>query len=104
MRKKIVFILLFVAFVLEIGAQNTVSSPYSKYGIGDDVNFTNTINASMGGIYNGLRRNNFVNYRNPASFSAIDTQSFVFDIGFYSNNVFLRSNTAKSTGNTGGRY
>jgi long-subunit fatty acid transport protein len=102
MRKKIVFILLFVAFVLEIGAQNTVSSPYSKYGIGDEVSFTNTINASMGGIYNGLRRNNFVNYRNPASFSAIDTQSFVFDIGFYSNNVFLRSNTAKSTGNTGG--
>lgn len=102
MCKKIVFILLFVAFVLEIGAQNTVSSPYSKYGIGDDVSFTNTINASMGGIYNGLRRNNFVNYRNPASFSAIDTQSFVFDIGFYSNNIVLHSNTATSKGNTGG--
>ena len=91
MRKKIVFVLLFMAFVLELGAQNTVSSPYSKYGIGDNSSFTNTINASMGGIYNGLRRNNFVNYRNPASYSAIDTQSFVFDIGFYSNNVVLQS-------------
>ena len=52
MRKKIVFVLLFMAFVLELGAQNTVSSPYSKYGIGDNSSFTNTINASMGGIYN----------------------------------------------------
>ncbi|MEE1252817.1 MAG: hypothetical protein UHK52_06965 [Bacteroidales bacterium] len=102
MRKKIVFVLLFMAFVLELGAQNTVSSPYSKYGIGDNSSFTNTINASMGEIYNGLRRNNFVNYRNPASYSAIDTQSFVFDIGFYSNNVVLQSENATSKGNTGG--
>ena len=102
MRKKIVIILMFIAFAFDLGAQNTISSPYSKYGIGDNVGFTNTINASIGGIYNGLRRNNFVNYQNPASYSAIDTQSFVFDIGFYSNNRVLRSQNAKSSGNTGG--
>jgi long-subunit fatty acid transport protein len=102
MYKKIVFILLFLSFVIDAGAQNTVSSPYSKYGIGDNVGFTNTINASMGGIYNALRRNNFVNHRNPASYTAIDTQSFVFDIGYYSNNIILQSNSAVSKGNTGG--
>lgn len=102
MFKKIVFILLLTAFVFNIKAQNTISSPYSKYGIGDNVGFTNTINASMGGIYNGLRKNNFVNHRNPASYAAVDTQSFVFDIGYYSNNRILRSDVLTSKGNTGG--
>jgi long-subunit fatty acid transport protein len=102
MYKKIVFILLFIAFAFNTKAQNTISSPYSKYGIGDNVGFTNTINASMGGIYNALRDNNFVNHRNPASYTAIDTQTFVFDIGYYSNNRILRANSLKSSGNTGG--
>ncbi len=102
MYKRIALILLFIAFVFELGAQNTISSPYSKYGIGDNVGFTNTINASMGGIHNALRRNNFVNHKNPASYSAIDTQSFVFDIGYYSNNIVLQSGDLKSKGNTGG--
>lgn len=102
MYKKVSIILLIIAFAIELSAQNSISSPYSKYGIGDNVGFTNTINASMGGIHNGLRKNNFVNHKNPASYTAIDTQSFVFDIGYYSNNISLKSNNLKSSGNTGG--
>lgn len=102
MYKKIVIILSFIVFAIDINAQNTISSPYSKYGIGDNVGFTNTINASMGGVYNATRRNNFVNHENPASYTAIDTQSFVFDIGYYSNNISLKSQNLKSSGNTGG--
>jgi hypothetical protein len=102
MYKRITLILLFIVFAFELGAQNTISSPYSKYGIGDNVGFTNTINASMGGIHNALRRNNFVNHKNPASYTAIDTQSFVFDIGYYSNDIVLQSGELKSKGNTGG--
>ncbi len=87
---------------LDLSAQNTISSPYTKYGIGEMNLYTNAINASMGGVGYAMRRNNMVNFKNPASYSAVDTTSFVFDIGFYTDMLSLRSQTAKSTGNVGG--
>lgn len=98
-------ILLFLAAVMQCfvsRGQNTVSSPYSKYGIGETDMFKNSVNAAMGGVGYAMHRNNMVNNINPASYSAIDSMSFVFDIGFYTNNVILRSNTAKTTGSIGG--
>ena len=94
--------LLLLVFAEQVKSQNTISSPYSKYGIGETDMFTNSVNSAMGGISYALQRNNFVNYKNPASYSGVDTLSFVFDIGFCSNNVFLKSNNAESSGNTGG--
>lgn len=99
---KIFFLLLAVCMCFEVLAQNTLSSPYTKYGIGETDIFTNAVNASMGGVGYAMQRNNMVNYKNPASYTAIDTLSFVFDIGFYTNNTALKSNTAKTTGNVGG--
>ena len=99
---KILFLLLTVCMCFEVPAQNTLSSPYTKYGIGETDIFTNAVNASMGGVGYAMQRNNMVNYRNPASYTATDTLSFVFDIGFYTGNTALKSNTAKTTGNIGG--
>lgn len=99
---KILFLLLAVSVCFEASAQNTISSPYTKYGIGETDLYTNAVNASMGGIGYAMHRNNMVNYKNPAAYTAIDTLSFVFDIGFYTNNTVLKSNTAKTSGNIGG--
>lgn len=63
-------------------AQYSMSSPYSRYGIGGTDMIGNQTIASMGGVGQALHRNTLVNTLNPASYSAIDTQSFVFDIGF----------------------
>ncbi len=65
----------------DVRAQYSVSSPYSKYGIGSIITTPNQYISSMGGVSQAFRRNNLVNTLNPASYSAIDTQSFVFDLG-----------------------
>ncbi len=102
---KISAVLLLAAILvsaLDTSAQNTISSPYTKYGIGETNLYTNAINSAMGGVGYAMRRNNMVNYKNPASYSAVDTTSFVFDIGFYTDITSLRSSVAKSSGSIGG--
>ncbi|MBR1769981.1 MAG: hypothetical protein IJ748_05945 [Bacteroidales bacterium] len=59
-----------------------MSSPYSRYGIGTTDVAKNQYISSMGSVSQALRKNNLVNFQNPASYTAVDTQSFVFDIGF----------------------
>lgn len=95
------FLLVILVVIIPIiaNSQNSVSSPYSRYGIGNTNIYNNAINNSMGGIGYTMRANNHVNYLNPASYSAIDTNSLVFDIGFYSELVFLSTNDNKSRGN-----
>lgn len=85
MQKRISISLLAVLLILlsfvEVKAQYSQSSPYSKYGIGTTYSAPNQYISSMGGVSQAFRRNNLVNTLNPASYSAIDTQSFVFDLG-----------------------
>ena len=85
-----------------VSAQNTLSSPYTKYGIGEVGLYSNAVTSAMGGVGYTLQRNNMVNHKNPASYAAVDTMSFVFDMGFYTNYTILSSNSAKTTGSVGG--
>lgn len=66
-----------------IFAQNVGSdSPYGRYGYGPLSNQAIGAAESMGGIGYGLRRSQQVNPLNPASYSKLDTLTFIFDIGF----------------------
>ncbi len=56
-------------------------SPYSRYGYGLLVNPLPGASEAMGGISYGLRRSQQVNWANPASYSRIDTLTFIFDFG-----------------------
>lgn len=81
-------------------AQTSISSPYSRYGIGNTDNlFNNAIQNAIGGLGYTYQRNNSVNYMNPASYAGVDTASLVFDIGFYSEWVNLSNKTYSSRGN-----
>lgn len=61
-------------------AQNRINMPYSIYGVGE-VRFNEFHqNMGMGGLSQGFRSNMFVNDVNPASYTAIDSTSFIFDI------------------------
>ena len=46
----------------------------------------------MGGVGMALRDNNHINYLNPASYTAIDTMSFLFDFGIMSNYTYTETN------------
>ena len=99
--KKVIFLsFIFAALLADSGyAQTRISSPYSRYGIGDLQNNKYLRNISMGGISYAFRSPNSVNYTNPASYSALDTMSFVFETGVYSNLVQLNSNALSQKSN-----
>lgn len=62
-------------------AQNNTNSPYTRYGYGDlsDQSFGNS--RAMGGIAFGLRDGAQINAVNPASYTAIDSLTFLFEGG-----------------------
>ena len=61
-------------------AQNNTSSPFSCYGLGDiNDNVPNTYRA-LGGIGIGMRNNKVICAAQPASFTACDSLTFMFDL------------------------
>lgn len=78
--EKIIFALLFLMIGGVALAQNGVNSPYTRYGFGLLSDQSTTANRGMGGISYGLR-NKLINVENPASYSAIDSITFLFDAG-----------------------
>lgn len=79
--KKIFAALLFAVAGINLYAQSGTNSPYSQYGLGYLSEQTSGFNRGMNGLALGFREHNQVNYLNPASYSAIDSLSFIFDAG-----------------------
>ena len=86
MRKKMCAALL---CLLSVGAMGqTVSStssgtnsPYSQYALGELVDPSGGVGKGMNGLGIAYRDHAQVNHLNPASYSAIDSLSFIFDLG-----------------------
>lgn len=70
-----------VACVTPVAAQSGTNSPYSQYGLGLMNEQSSGFNRGMNGLGLGFREHNQVNYLNPASYSAIDSLTFIFDAG-----------------------
>lgn len=77
--KKLLFIAFLACIVSSIGAQT--DSPYSRYGYGMLRDQAVGPSRAMGGIGYGLRNNQSANPMNPASYSRVDSLTFLFDIG-----------------------
>ncbi|MBP5258707.1 MAG: hypothetical protein J6Z41_08250 [Prevotella sp.] len=75
--------LLTLAFLTTMGlwAQSGTNSPYSQYGYGCLAEQPSGFNTAMNGLSQGFRLHNQVNYTNPASYSALDSLTFIFDVG-----------------------
>ncbi|HOH84196.1 MAG TPA: hypothetical protein PLI16_06235, partial [Bacteroidales bacterium] len=82
--KLFVFLLLALAISNFSTAQIRISSPYSRYGLGDLQTSHSTYAAAMGGLSAALRHPNYINVNNPASYTSFDTNSFVLDVGIAS--------------------
>ena len=97
----------FAAFVFcvfgqcQLKAQTGVNSPYSRYGIGMLSDQSTGITRAMGGIGAGFRRDNTLNLKNPASYSTVDTLTFIADIGFAIQNVNFSENGVKLNAHNG---
>ena len=74
--------LLLGAFSLVSMAQvSNTMSPYSQFGLGVLAEQSQGFNRGMGGLAIGLRNGKKVNMQNPASYSAIDSLTMIFDAG-----------------------
>lgn len=62
-------------------AQSGTNSPYSQYGLGILSDQTASFNRGMNGLGLGFHEHNQINFSNPASYSALDSLSFIFDAG-----------------------
>lgn len=76
-------------------AQNNTNSPYTRYGYGDlsDQSFGNS--KAMGGIALGLRDGAQINPLNPASYTAIDSLTFLFEGGVSLHNMNISGDGVK---------
>ena len=61
-------------------AQNLTSSPYSRYAYGDLNENVPTAFRAMGGVGLGMRSNRAINPSQPASYTSMDSLTFMMDI------------------------
>ena len=80
-------------------AAQTVLSPYSTFAVGNMIKDGQSTIRALGGTPNAYRDFTVVNYCNPASYTAFDTLSFVFDVSLDINSLRLEtaSNTTSNT-------
>lgn len=81
MRKHIVVAALLSVVALGAKAQSGTNSPYSQYALGMLSDQSTGFNRGMNGLGIGFHEHNQVNPLNPASYSALDSLTFIFDAG-----------------------
>ncbi|MBO4444339.1 MAG: hypothetical protein J5814_06205 [Bacteroidaceae bacterium] len=93
MRKTFVTALVLVLLsVLPLKAENGINSPYSRYGFGQLATYELGVNKAMGGTGIALRNQNQLNLLNPASYSSVDTLTFIMDMGVSLQNTNFAEN------------
>lgn len=68
-------------FSFTVSGQKQINSPYGRFNLGNLETAASFKSLGMGGIGVGMRTGTSVFFANPASYSSIDTNTFVFDIG-----------------------
>lgn len=91
---------------LTVTAQtNGSNSPYSRYGFGLLGDGGNAFNKGMAGTAYGMRHGTQINSKNPASYSAIDSLTFLFDVGMsLQNGNFKQGSYSTNAHNTSVDY
>ncbi|KAA6340411.1 hypothetical protein EZS27_011720 [termite gut metagenome] len=95
LHKQLVAAFLLILLSGAIFAQNNTNSPYTRYGYGQLADQTSSKSKAMGGIAYGLRDRYQINPANPASYSAVDSLTFLFEGGITLQNTNFSDGTTK---------
>jgi len=97
----VVTALLLLPSILKAQDKNSAStsSPYSRYGIGTLNGYSLGRSSAMGGIGIGIRYGFQINTGNPASYTAIDTMTFLMEFGLNSKHTIYETSNKKNGGN-----
>ena len=100
MNKFGIYILFFLLITGEVSlAQQTTSSPYSRFGMGDlNSQFSSVFNSLGGGGY-AINDNKIINPFSPASYSSYQSNSFLFSTGINNETIDIQSLTDNQTVN-----
>ena len=99
--KKILLSSILLGFgTLSVVAQSGTKSPYSQYGLGILSDQSQSFNRGMSGLFQGFRKGNQVNMQNPASYSAVDSLSMIFDVGVSAQITNFKEGDAKVNAKT----
>lgn len=80
MNKQIIVAALALFSTVGMQAQSGTNSPYSQYGIGVLSDQSQGFSRGMNGVGLALRKGNIANTLNPASYSAVDSLTMLFDV------------------------
>lgn len=95
------FLFLLSVSIGSITAQG-LGTPYSRYGYGVLSDNTTSAQRAMGGIGYAMNSGRQINVMNPASYAAIDSLTFLFDMGVDLNNLWTSQGEDKGTKLGGG--
>lgn len=93
------FFLLYIVLCITattVSAQSTITSPYSRFGIGELSPQYNLRSSAMGGIAQGLNNPGEINFANPASYASFDSLTFLFDFAFHGTFNTLKTKESSS--------
>lgn len=92
--KRIVSLIILSLMFVGVWAQNATSSPSSRFGYGELNDNLPGAYRAMGGVGVGMRSNKAINPAQPASYTACDSMTFMFDIA----GSFLYTNYGDANG------
>lgn len=78
------------------------SSPYSRFGYGSLMDNATSTQRAMGGVGYAMQSGRQINAMNPASYAAIDSLTFLFDMGLTMTNHWAEDNGVKTKDFGGG--
>lgn len=90
--KYLLLLSLMLCSIAFLNAQRNTYSPYSRYAYGILHEPVMGQSTAMGGAALGLRSSSYINPMNPATYSAVDTMTFLFDFSFSANLSQYREN------------
>ncbi|MDE6338655.1 MAG: hypothetical protein K2K97_02570 [Muribaculaceae bacterium] len=95
-------ILMAGALLAAAGASAQTSSPYSMYGYGIIGDRATSLQSQMGGVGYAMNSGRQINVMNPASYAAIDSLTFLFDLGADVSMLWSKEGSAKGYTTGGG--
>lgn len=99
---KIKSILAAAALLAAFSVQAQTSSPYSMYGYGVIGDRATSMQRQMGGVGYAMNSGRQINVMNPASYSAIDSLTFLFDLGADVSMIWSKEKETKKRSTGGG--
>lgn len=78
--KKVILTVFSTVFTAVAFAQSGTNSPYSMFGLGTLAEQSTGFNRGMNGVGIAMSEGNGINVLNPASYSKVDSLSFIFDV------------------------